>query len=282
VKKKILSTENNVLPNRDDNDHVLIITIDVDSRGTSGEDNLFLILQKSRGRFKKADPRFHLLIKFSGLLVGIQTSVSGKFRSNVANSISRLFGPPPRILRAMGTEQCLQVLRSTELPYVHTPPYSAERTHPDPSFCLQASTALVQRSPVRRFQRSPFKPQKAMSVRKSRRTNPLGERAPFAPDPPLPNIVREIEMENWKQREIFAFNRRLARGIPLLCESFGVRCAPRLVAHIFHVVAGLLARRIGEYLSGPENKEMLLCCFFELDLEYPFLTVVRAALNASI
>jgi hypothetical protein len=40
--KKIWSTENTIRPNRDDIDHVLIMTIDVDSRRTNDEDDIFL------------------------------------------------------------------------------------------------------------------------------------------------------------------------------------------------------------------------------------------------
>ncbi|OHT06688.1 Sec7 domain containing protein [Tritrichomonas foetus] len=94
---------------------------------------------------------------------------------------------------------------------------------------------------------------------------------------PPPSIAREIYLEDQIQPAVFAFNRCPGDGVSRLCEAFSLPETPRNIAHIMHIVPGLIGTKIGEFLSKRKNEEILYCYFSEVDMHLPFLEALRTA-----
>lgn len=93
------------------------------------------------------------------------------------------------------------------------------------------------------------------------------------------SLEAEIAREDELRDAVYRFNVRPITGILHLVSVLGADRSPQSIAHIMHMMNGLEGTKIGEYLSKPENAEILRCYFRELDLRKPFLESMRVALS---
>ena len=90
-------------------------------------------------------------------------------------------------------------------------------------------------------------------------------------------LEAEIQRENELNDAIYRFNVKPHRGISNLCSVLGVDPTAKNIAHLMHTVNGLEGIKIGEYLSRPENTEILKEYFREMNLKQPILPALRKA-----
>ena len=91
------------------------------------------------------------------------------------------------------------------------------------------------------------------------------------------SLEAEIQRENELNDAIYRFNVKPHRGISVLCSVLGVDPTPQNIAHLMHTVNGLEGIKIGNFLSRPENTEILKCYFREINLKQPILPALRRA-----
>ena len=103
-----------------------------------------------------------------------------------------------------------------------------------------------------------------------------------ASSPTQDKLELEIEREQKKSEVIFLWNQHPSKNIGQLCEFFKVPETPRSIAHLMHVVPGLLGTKIGDYLSKDGNQEILKCYFNEADLKVSFVPAMRIALSGTM
>ena len=99
---------------------------------------------------------------------------------------------------------------------------------------------------------------------------------------PPPSIAREVYLEDQIQPAVFEFNQCPGEGVSRLCSAFSLPVTPRNVAHILHIVPGLIGVKIGEFLAKRRNEDILNCYFNEIDMHLPFLEALRTALSSSM
>jgi hypothetical protein len=96
------------------------------------------------------------------------------------------------------------------------------------------------------------------------------------------SILSEMTREDEVQRAVYAFNCKPRHGIAELCRLYETSESPASIAHLLHVVPGLLGEQIGEFLSRRENGAILTAYFQELGLDHPFLDALRHALGSRL
>ena len=92
-------------------------------------------------------------------------------------------------------------------------------------------------------------------------------------------LEAEIARENELNDAIYRFNVKPHRGISVLCSVCGYDMTSQNIAHLMHTVNGLEGIKIGDYLSRPENTEILKCYYRVFDLKKPLLEALRTALG---
>jgi hypothetical protein len=99
---------------------------------------------------------------------------------------------------------------------------------------------------------------------------------------PPPGIAAEIDFEDRVQPAIFAFNSSPSDGIGQLCDALGAPRDPSSISRLLRTVSGLVGRRVGEFLSRPENSEILRAYFRDLRIELPFLDALHHCLTSGL
>ena len=93
------------------------------------------------------------------------------------------------------------------------------------------------------------------------------------------SLEAEIAYEDKINDAIYRFNVKPQRGISVLCSAFNVDCTPKNIAHLMHTVNGLEGMKIGDYLSRPENAEILKEYYSQINLKKPLLNELRKAIG---
>jgi cytohesin len=97
------------------------------------------------------------------------------------------------------------------------------------------------------------------------------------------SLEAEIARENELNDAIYRFNVKPQRGITVLCAVYGVEADPPNIARLIHTINGLEGKRIGDFLSRPENSEILREYYRQINLSNkPLLAALRAALGGKM